>query len=105
MIAMLIEAYGGIDALYISKEFPLQFLDKLLCQTSELRRDPEEREEEEREQAIEDWKQKNQGRTIAFTGPGGEVKNFTIGSNLLARMQDGFIRRDTDSNNSVDGSK
>jgi hypothetical protein len=104
MMAMLVEAYGAEGAIALSKECPLQFLDSLLCQTVELRRNPEDREEEEREQAIKEWKQRNQGRSISFTGPAGETRHFTVGSGLLARMNNGFTGRDTNSNNSNGGS-
>jgi hypothetical protein len=100
---MMIEAYGCEGAIALSREFPLQFLDDLLCQTAELRKTPEERIEEEREKAIEVWKEQNQGRTITFSGADGGTKSFTVGSNLLARMNNGFINRDSDSSEQVGG--
>jgi hypothetical protein len=100
----MVEAYGCEGAIALSKEFPLQFLDSLLCQTAELRKTPEERIEEERKKAIAEWKTKNLGRTLTFTGPDGGTKTFTVGSSLLARMQqNGFINGDTDSSESVGG--
>ncbi|MFN6560033.1 MAG: hypothetical protein RMY28_009515 [Nostoc sp. ChiSLP01] len=76
---MLIEAYGkGGLVPYLVETFPAQFLNDLLEQTVELRRDPKERQEEwEREQA-QKWLAENKNQTFVFKSAIGDEKTVNI---------------------------
>lgn len=88
---MLIQAYGAEGAIALSREFPLQFLDDLLCQTVELRRDPEERIKEAEEQEVLEWKEKNKDKEIEFYGLNGDVKRLSLASFPVFPVDDGGL--------------
>ncbi|ACC81149.1 hypothetical protein [Nostoc punctiforme] len=75
----MIEAYGkGGLVPYLVESFPVQFLNDLLEQTVELRRDPKEREEEyEREQA-QKWLKEHSKQTLVFQSATGEQKTVNV---------------------------
>jgi hypothetical protein len=53
-LAMLLEYYPD-NAKWLAEDYDLQFLQKLMNQTAELRRDPAEREREAADEAIARW--------------------------------------------------
>ncbi|MCC5616382.1 hypothetical protein LC605_15145 [Nostoc sp. CHAB 5836] len=63
---------------YLVESFPAQFLNDLLEQTVELRRDPKERQEEfEREQS-QKWLQEHSEETLIFKSANGEQQSINV---------------------------
>lgn len=72
---MMIEAYGkGGLVPWLSENFHVQFLEDLLEQTLELRRDSKEREEEIASEEAEQWLQDNKDATLRFQSADGSEK-------------------------------
>lgn len=76
---MLIEAYGkGGLVPYLSENYPVQFLNDLLEQTVELRRDPKEREEEWHREQNQKWLDSNKNKQFTFAAGDGETKTIDM---------------------------
>ncbi|HBE30357.1 MAG TPA: hypothetical protein DD990_03150 [Cyanobacteria bacterium UBA11368] len=70
-MAMLHEVYGAEGAIAYSEIYSVQDLKALLDQTYELRRDPKERESEERQQKAKQWVEENKNKILRVpTGDG-----------------------------------
>lgn len=78
---MLIEAYGkGGLVPWLAESFPAAFLNDLLEQTIELRRDPSLREEEWQRESAQKWLAENKNSTLLFTNADGSEKIVDVGS-------------------------
>ncbi|NJN10038.1 MAG: hypothetical protein HC815_19415 [Richelia sp. RM1_1_1] len=76
---MLIEAYGkGGLVPWLVETYPLDFLESLLNQTLEFRRDPEERERELSQEQARIWREENQGNSFVFVGENGEKEIVSL---------------------------
>ncbi len=79
MLAFLIEAYGkGGLVPYLVENYCAQFLNDLLEQTLELRRDPKEREEEIQREEAQKWLEENQGQQLVFRDENGEEEVVNV---------------------------
>ncbi|ARV58054.1 hypothetical protein BZZ01_04875 [Nostocales cyanobacterium HT-58-2] len=79
MLAFLIEAYGkGGLVPYLVENYSAQFLNDLLEQTVELRRDPKEREEEIQREEAQKWLEENKGQQLLFRGDNGEEEMINV---------------------------
>jgi hypothetical protein len=78
-LALLIEAYGkGGMVPYLAENYPVQFLNDLLEQTVELRRDPKEREEEWQREESRKWLEENKDHKLVFASNTGETKTVML---------------------------
>lgn len=76
---MLIEAYGkGGIVPWLVETYSIEFLEKLLSQTLEFRRDPEEREREQFEVEREQWLEENKDKDLVFVGENGEKEVINL---------------------------
>ncbi len=69
---MLVEIYGVPGAIALGTRFDEEFIGKLIDQTAELRKDPEKREKENAQKALEEFLSNNQGQTIKTVTEDGE---------------------------------
>jgi hypothetical protein len=78
---MMIEAYGkGGLVPWLSENFSAKFLNDLLEQTIELRRDPHEREEELQREEASLWLAENKSSTLLFKNAAGDEKIVDVSS-------------------------
>ena len=76
---MLIEAYGkGGLVPWLVETYSIEFLEKLLSQTFELRRDPEEREREQFDAEREKWLEDNKGKDFVFVNENGKQETINL---------------------------
>lgn len=84
MMAVLIEAYEATGAIALSSQFSLQELNLLISQTAEMRRDPEERQQEQDAEDAKRFMETNKGRKIEFRSARGEVEVLDLSEFELA---------------------
>jgi len=77
-MAMLHEVYGAEGAIAYSKIYSVQELKALLDQTYELRRDPQEREAQARQQKAANWIDKNKDRVLKVPSPDGTFRQVPV---------------------------
>lgn len=77
-MALLIEAYESQGAISLAREFNLQELNLLLAQTAELRRDPEERQQEIDREEAKLLMEQNRGRKMSVRSAGGQVETVDL---------------------------
>ena len=78
-MALLIEAYGkGGLVPYLVESLSAQFLNDLLEQTVELRRDPKERQEEWDREQSKKWLQEHKSETLIFQSATGEQQAINV---------------------------
>lgn len=63
---------------YLAENYPVQFLNDLLEQTVELRRDPKEREEEWQREESRKWLEENKDHKLVFASNTGETKTVML---------------------------
>lgn len=78
---MMIEAYGkGGLVPWLAENFSAKFLNDLLEQTIELRRDPSLREEELQQEEASLWLAENKSSTLLFKNADGDEKIVDVSS-------------------------
>lgn len=60
------------------ESYPVQFLNDLLDQTVELRRDPKDREEEWHREQSQKWLEENKNNQLVFAAGDGEIKTIDM---------------------------